>query len=419
MLPVEVAALRALAWRRRLQGVAGEPAPYVVAVELFAPEQARIGLALHQPRVVVVHAGLQRGIELVGLGEAPGHHRLEPDERINRRARAQPQPQRRRLARAEHHGAQHRRLGAASGGIDRGPIAGHDEIVEPVLGEARARLSPQLVEVAVVLGEQRLAFVIPDQLALDVAVEIDADALVLQPQFRPGIERRPRPAVAEENLRQQRQPRRVGPAIGRRHAHQDVFDVVFGVFDLDVEIFVALERAGVDQLELALIQTAPRVFLAQLFIGEARLRIFVEHAHVGVARRAVEVEVKLLDVLAVVALQVRETVQPLFQDRVGAVPQRQRQAEPLPIVAETGDAVLSPAIGASAGLFERKIFPGGAVGGIVLAHRAPLAVAEIRPPAAPVPACGDFRQPPRLGGVLQLARGRVGGFRLHGDGVAV
>ena len=45
--------------------------------------------------------------------------------------------------------------------------------------------------------------------------------------------------------------------------------------------------------------------------------------------RAVEVEVVLLDVLAVVALAVGEAEQPFLQDRILAVPQREREAEDL------------------------------------------------------------------------------------------
>jgi hypothetical protein len=46
-------------------------------------------------------------------------------------------------------------------------------------------------------------------------------------------------------------------------------------------------------------------------------------------RRAVEVEVVLLDVLAVIALAVGEAEQALLEDRILAVPQGQGEAEPL------------------------------------------------------------------------------------------
>src|SRR5665213_4082798 len=49
-----------------------------------------------------------------------------------------------------------------------------------------------------------------------------------------------------------------------------------------------------------------------------------------------------------------------------------------------GEAVLAPAIRAAAGVIVRKIFPRGAAGRIILAHRAPLPLGQIWPPAPPV-----------------------------------
>ena len=100
-------------------------------------------------------------------------------------------------------------------------------------------------------------------------------------------------------------------------------------------------------------------------------------------RRAVEVEVVLLDVLAVVALAVGQAEEPLLEDRVLAVPQGQGEAEPLLVVGDAGDAVLAPAIGARAGLVVGEVVPGVAVLAVVLAHGAPLALAEVRPPLLP------------------------------------
>ena len=101
-------------------------------------------------------------------------------------------------------------------------------------------------------------------------------------------------------------------------------------------------------------------------------------------RRAVEVEVALLDVLAVVALGAGEAEEPLLQDRIAPVPQREREADVLVAIADAGEAVLVPAVGARAGVIVRKVVPGVAVGAVVLAHRAPGALAEVRPPALPV-----------------------------------
>ena len=75
---------------------------------------------------------------------------------------------------------------------------------------------------------------------------------------------------------------------------------------------------------------------------------------VGVESR---VPVELLDVLAVVALVASQTKETLLQDRVVAVPQREREAHALQLVADAGDAVLVPAVGARAGRVVRQVTP--------------------------------------------------------------
>src|SRR5262249_29584303 len=103
-----------------------------------------------------------------------------------------------------------------------------------------------------------------------------------------------------------------------------------------------------------------------------------------VRRRRVEVEVLLLHVLAVVTLAAGEAEEALLQDRVLAVPHRDREAEQLVAIADAGDAVLVPAVHARARLVVREVVPRGAVGAVVLAHRAPGALGEVGPPALPV-----------------------------------
>src|SRR5271165_6475686 len=97
-------------------------------------------------------------------------------------------------------------------------------------------------------------------------------------------------------------------------------------------------------------------------------------------RRAVEVKVVFFDILAVVALAVGQAEQPLLQYRVLAVPQGEGETQPLVVVAKTGEAVLTPVVGARASLIVGEVVPRVAVLAVVLAHRAPLALAEIRTP---------------------------------------
>ena len=101
-------------------------------------------------------------------------------------------------------------------------------------------------------------------------------------------------------------------------------------------------------------------------------------------RRRIEVEVILLHVFAVIALIARQAEQALLQDRIAPVPKRQREAHALVPVADPADAVLAPAVGARARMIVRKIFPRRPVRAVILAHRSPLPLGKIRPPALPV-----------------------------------
>src|SRR6059058_4446883 len=94
-------------------------------------------------------------------------------------------------------------------------------------------------------------------------------------------------------------------------------------------------------------------------------------------------EVALLDVLAMVRLAGHEAEVALLEDRVLLVPERQRPAEDLVAIAESGDAVLAPSERLRPGEVVRQVRPRIAVRAVVLAHRAPCAVGEIRPPLAP------------------------------------
>jgi len=102
----------------------------------------------------------------------------------------------------------------------------------------------------------------------------------------------------------------------------------------------------------------------------------------------------------VLALTVGQAKQPLFEDRVVAVPEGQAEAEVLLVVGDAGDAILAPAIGAGPGLFVGEEIPGITVRTVVLPDRSPLSFTEVRPPFLPG---GSYRacivQPFLLGNV--------------------
>src|SRR5690606_15792761 len=107
-----------------------------------------------------------------------------------------------------------------------------------------------------------------------------------------------------------------------------------------------------------------------------------------------------------------EAEEALLEDRIALVPQRDREADVLVAVAEAGEPVLTPAVGARARVVVRQVGPGGAVRAVVLAHRAPLTLAEIGPPALPVAQPSFVLAEPRElragadAGVRGLRRGR-------------
>src|SRR5713101_3931968 len=114
---------------------------------------------------------------------------------------------------------------------------------------------------------------------------------------------------------------------------------------------------GIQQLVLELITTALPIRSNEVIIRISRLRILVQAFEIRMGWCAVEVEVVFLDVLAVVALAVGQPEQALLEDRVGAIPQRERKAEALLIVGHAGQAVFSPSIGSRACLVMREVVP--------------------------------------------------------------
>jgi hypothetical protein len=60
----------------------------------------------------------------------------------------------------------------------------------------------------------------------------------------------------------------------------------------------------------------------------------------------VEVIIVFLDVLPVIALAIGQTEEPLFEDRVIAIPQGNGKSQALVVVADPGEAVLTPVISA-------------------------------------------------------------------------
>ena len=150
---------------------------------------------------------------------------------------------------------------------------------------------------------------------------------------------------------------RVGPAVLDGDLNEDVFRRRLGVLDEHVEVAVLIEHAGIEQLVFQVPAPSLLVRPNEVLVRVGSVRILVQVLHVRVRGRGVDVEVVLLHVLAVVALAVREAEQPLLQNRVAPVPQREREAEELPVVGDSREAILAPAIRSRARLIVAERVP--------------------------------------------------------------
>ncbi len=404
MAPVRVAAVLARRGRGRFERVAVEPVAHDVVVELLGPDQPGEGAALDRRRLLVEHR-VQRGVEAIGFGDA----RVEAAVEVGVDAAAvrivgQAQPHRARLARLERPAVVQRGLGPGSAGVDAVAVLAAHRAVDPALDVRRGRRDPEgALVVGLVLAEQRLAraAVAEEPMRAERGVLGDQHAAARRSlaQRRARHARLPRPLVAEPPLRQQVQRRADAGAVGDGEPDQHVVDVALGVLHHHVEVGVVGEDAGVDQLVLTALAPAARVLVAQLRVGKGPLRVAVQPLEVRVRGNGVEVPPVFLDVLAVVALRSAQPVQPLLEDLVVLVPQRRREAQPLVVVGQAEDAVLAPAVRPQPRLLERKVVPGGPVGAVVLAHGAPLAIAQVRSPAPPVLGMPRRRLDPRALGI--------------------
>ncbi len=164
---------------------------------------------------------------------------------------------------------------------------------------------------------------------------------------------------------------RVRSTVDGRDPHQDVFRAVFGVLDEDIEISVAIENAGIEEFIFHVVLGTASVRLYQIGVGIRCLRVLVEVLHVGVCRRAVEVEVILFHILAVIALAVGQSKEPFLENRILAVPQGQSKAD------------FAPAVSARMGMIVGEVIPCVTHLAIVLADCAPLSLTQVGSPFSP------------------------------------
>ena len=184
--------------------------------------------------------------------------------------------------------------------------------------------------------------------------------------------------------------RSVRAAIGHGDAAEEILWRRLGVLHRDIEIALRqpLFTQGIEEFILAGVLAAALVRAQQVRVGKRRLRILVDHRCVGMGGQIVGVEPVVLDVLAVVALLVGQTVGALFENLVASIPQCDPHADDLIAVAPAGQTVFIPPVGTAAGMFERKVRPRITIGAVVLADRAPRPLTQVGSPAPPVRCAG-------------------------------
>jgi len=194
----------------------------------------------------------------------------------------------------------------------------------------------------------------------------------------------PAPGVAEPELGEHDELCLLRTAVDRGHRKHEVVRSGLGDLEEQVPIAAVLEHPGILQLELGFAPVASARLAAQQLVGKFALRIPIVHAHERVRRRAVEVVPHLLGILAVIAFGTGQPEQPLFEERVATVPESPAKAQLLPAIAQSCEPVLVPAVHPAARVLMRESAPGGPVGTVVLAHRAPRAFGQVGAPLLPV-----------------------------------
>ena len=190
-------------------------------------------------------------------------------------------------------------------------LALHKVIVDAVLDVGGAVRDPEdPLRVRFILREQERDVPIAIQIELAQRGIFRRDHLVALGPTRlsehgPVAARRPGPEITEPERRQDVDLSRLGAAIVDGDLDEDVLRRFLGILDEHVEVAALIEDPGIEQLILEVLLAPVPVGLDEISIGECGLWILIQIPHVRVRRRAVQVEVVFLDVLAVVALAVR------------------------------------------------------------------------------------------------------------------
>src|SRR5687768_6930932 len=175
-----------------------------------------------------------------------------------------------------------------------------------------------------------------------------------------------------------------GASIVYGYSDKQIVSGCFCILHKDVEVAIVVKDPRVDKVVLGLEFVAFFVFFYELLIWKFRLRILVQHLHIGMCRRAVEVIVMLLAVFAVIPLNAGQSKDPLLKDRIFGVPERDREVRKLIFVADACDTLFAPPVGFAARSVVRDVLPCITMMAVILANSSPLTFREIRSKLSPV-----------------------------------
>src|SRR5271154_470904 len=112
----------------------------------------------------------------------------------------------------------------------------------------RIGLAPQAVRICFILCKQQFRCALAVKSVKPKLWVGSQDVSVCRRmKCRFGLDLPPRPGVAEPQSRKQMQNCRLGPSVENRNSNQDVFRLVFCIFDEYIEIAVIVEYSGIEQ----------------------------------------------------------------------------------------------------------------------------------------------------------------------------
>src|SRR5678816_2631356 len=169
-----------------------------------------------------------------------------------------------------------------------------------------------------------------------------------------------------------------------------------------------IKNTGVHQLELRFVPGTPAVLIDQPLIRKRLLRIVIPPPQPRMARQPIQIPPILLHILAMISLRTGKAEHALLQDRINAIPQRQRQTQIMMNIRQPRHTVFIPAVRPRPCMIMRKEAPGITVVAIVLAYGAPGTLREIWAPLIPrirlrqivLRASSGLSEPAMLGGAI-------------------